>query len=75
MTKQYTEEIPIYEDRKIIGWIDKKNINYYNIHAHVAQNVFRVGEATIGSSKLYIFDRSCFQWAEHQNIPAVLLRT
>jgi hypothetical protein len=66
------DSLPVYRGRECIGWINRSVVKYYNVHESLGQNVFRVGEAEWDGLKIWIFDRTCFQWAEFSVIPSVL---
>ena len=66
------DSLPVYRGRECIGWINRAVVNYYNVHNSLGQNVYCVGEATWDGSPIWIFDRTCFQWAEFTRIPSVL---
>jgi hypothetical protein len=56
---------------KIITWIPRSKISWYNINSRVGGLTYRVGEATYNGSAIYIFDHLCFQWAEHCQLPTL----
>jgi len=70
------DDIPVYSpiDNRIYYWIPRSSISFYNIHVNLGDGVFRVGETKSFTSPIYIFDRSNFQWGEHQPIPEILSR-
>lgn len=59
------QDITVYEGMTILPTrLSRSQVAWYNYHVHIAENVYRVGEAMIGDRKAYIFDSFGNQWAE-----------